>query len=505
MDTESNPNAAQVRIQPASATKTAGQRKHDLRIGKQPDYVDSTLSPMNRVLIQPKTATEMKARAVERRDRKQRKRAMKSNAAVSFSGIITFGHLAHLRFERLTHARQDAAFLELAQSVTSEHKADLTGLVVHVDEAGLHAHFQMDAYNEAGDALSDKVKKNDLRVIQDMTAEIMGRHCAGIERGRSKLERLKAGASPADVIHKKPAAMRRAMAADIEDTQQQQAELLAERDKLANRVAKLEAYGSELTEKGAKQLETALRRLAAKDAEVQDLSAKLERLHQKTSEARQEAAEAQDAVEVATARLKPLGAALEALDAWEADKTRDAWWDMTPAERVEAHKQRWEEVRYEGPEVTGPFKRELRQLEAEAGLTVQVKSVDPEAGIITVIANNGSEGKLRIPLDPAEIEKEVVVPFGQQAPSPAKLAVQAKSLLARRVDMLRNLVAGAYLHLVGKVWKESTGILRAAIVRVCDPPRTDPRKAPPPAEAKPFLDLPSGAQQKVRAAFRPEP
>ena len=150
MDANSNPRAAQVRLAPASPAKTAGQRKHDLRIGHQPDYVDSTRSHLNRVVIEPKSAAQMKARATDLRDRKPRRRAMKANAAVSFSGIITFGHLAHLSFERLTAGQQDAAFLDLAQAVARLLKAELTRLVVHVDEAGLHAHFQLDAYDADG-------------------------------------------------------------------------------------------------------------------------------------------------------------------------------------------------------------------------------------------------------------------------------------------------------------------------------------------------------------------
>ena len=313
-DQKSNPNAAQIRLGPASPSKTAGQRKHDLRIGKQPEYVDEKRSPKNRILIEPKTADEMKKRAVERRDRKPRKRAMKSNAAVSFSGIITFGHLAHLRFERLTANQQDAAFLELAQSIADRHGADLTGLVVHVDEAGLHAHFQMDAYDENGDALSDKVKRADLRALQDLTAEVMAKHCPGIERGQGKVERLKAGASPAEVVYKKPAEMRRALAQDLEAAKTQKTDLEAERDKLAARIAKLEAFGDDLTKKGKEQLETAQRRLQTKENEIAAVEQKLAAAQKLSAETQKRATEAH------TARLGPLLASIAALDAYESEK-----------------------------------------------------------------------------------------------------------------------------------------------------------------------------------------
>lgn len=325
LDTKSNPNAAQVRLEPASPSKTAGQRKHELRIGRQPKYVDADRSHLNRVLIEPQTAATMRKRAVERRDRKPHERAMKSNAAVSFSGIITFGHLAHLRFERLTTEQQDAAFLDLAHAVAERQKAGLTGLVVHCDEAGLHAHFQLDAYDAAGNALSDTIKRADLRAVQDLTGEIMGRHCPGIERGHSKVERLKAGAVPADVVYKKPAEMRRRLAADLEQAEKARADLDTEREKLAARVAKLQAYGDELTEKGAKQLETAQRRLEAKEAAIRDLDAREARLRHSVTEATTAAQKATEMAEEAqrqeratAARLEPLRAAVAALDAHEA-------------------------------------------------------------------------------------------------------------------------------------------------------------------------------------------
>ena len=70
---DGNPRAAQTRIKPASAIKTGGQRKHDLRIGRQPDYVDDARTHLNRVLIRPQTGAEMRKRAEERRARQPRK------------------------------------------------------------------------------------------------------------------------------------------------------------------------------------------------------------------------------------------------------------------------------------------------------------------------------------------------------------------------------------------------------------------------------------------------
>lgn len=321
---ESNPRAAQVRLKSASGFKTGGQRKHDLRIGQQPKYVDEKRTHLNRIIIKPKTTAEMTKRAAMLRERGNYERKMKTGSAVSYSGIITFGHLAQDEFEKLTPEAQDAAFLELAQSIAKFYKVELTGLVVHLDEEAIHAHFQMDAYDEEGVSLSN-MNRADLREVQDMTFNVMAKHCPKIERGRSKIERLKAGAKPSDVTYKTPAEMRRNAARDLEAKEAERDKLTAERDKLAARVAKLEAYEGELTERGAKQLETAMRRLAAKNAELTEAENTLAQLQAKTTEARaeaqratQEAAEARREKEAAEALLEPLRPAVEALEAHEA-------------------------------------------------------------------------------------------------------------------------------------------------------------------------------------------
>ena len=129
-------------------------------------------------------------------------RAMKSSAAVGMAGIITFGHEAQKIFEELTPDQQDAAYLETAETIAARLNTTLTGLVVHCDESAPHAHFQLPAYDLAGHPVSETAKRGAMRDLQTITAEVMGRHAPGIERGRSKLDRLKAGATPAEVVNR---------------------------------------------------------------------------------------------------------------------------------------------------------------------------------------------------------------------------------------------------------------------------------------------------------------
>lgn len=320
---DSNPRAAQVRIEASTVRATSGQRKHDLRIGAQPDYVDGSRLHLNRILIAPLTGAAMRSRAVERRERKPRERAMKSNASVSMRGIITFGHQAQDLFGDLPVERQDAAFLDLAQQVAGRLNVDLTGLVVHMDESAIHAHFQIDSYDAHGNSVSDMVKRQQLVDLQDLTAEVLQRYCPDIERGKRKVERLRAGAAPADVVNKRPSQLRRELAREINGQSYALDGLREEETKLQKRIDKLKAHGEALTEKGAQQLATAERRLAAKQAEIDAAEADLASASQKAQKAAQRAKEVEDRVEAAENRIAPLRADLERR---EMDMDRQEQW-----------------------------------------------------------------------------------------------------------------------------------------------------------------------------------
>lgn len=57
-------------------------------------------------------------------------------------------------------------------------------------------------YTYDGRPLSAATKPGILSSLQDLTAEIMGRHCPGIERGRRYGKRLAAGAEFRDILHR---------------------------------------------------------------------------------------------------------------------------------------------------------------------------------------------------------------------------------------------------------------------------------------------------------------
>lgn len=295
--TESNPRAASTRIEPQRPGEYKGQRTHDLRIGKQPAYVDASRSHLNRVLVKPRTAGEMKKICAARRSLRQTQRAMKAGTTCAYIGVITFGAEAQRLFSALEPEKQDAAYIETAEKIAERMNTTLEGLVVHADESAPHAHMSFPAYDLDGLPLTASMKRQALLDMQDILAEVMGRHVPGIERGRSRRERIEAGATPAETMHKSVRRLHDDLPADIAAKEAALAAASARVDEMRERVEKLEAK-ADLTDKEAKRLETYQKRLEDRTKELEAAQAEAERLtaveNLRAQEARTEAAQAEE-------------------------------------------------------------------------------------------------------------------------------------------------------------------------------------------------------------------
>lgn len=423
-EAEGNPKAAQVRIATRNATAVGGQRAHDLRIGPQPDYVDQSRSHLNRVLVEPMTGTQLRAISEERRALRSTARAMKSNASVGIAGILTFGHEAQDIFEALTPTEQDAAYLEAAQAVAARLNSTLTGLVVHVDESAPHAHFQIPAYDLSGNPISESAKRGVLRELQTITAQVMGKHAPGIERGHSKIARLQAGASPADVINKQVNLLHVVLPREIEATK---AELAAETENL-NKTRKLRI-----------KAESDLAKAVAENGAE---SAKAEKIRKRAAIYEKRAADAQ-------AKLNQLSAELEAKQAALA--------------KIE--------------EATGEAKRDLAQIEiekdqarAEVGL-IEAQKVEKTSeldGLESAVAQKKNEYR---DLESAESDLAGEIAELEHAIEAAERALQAQ-LKAERVER-RKEALGAALGAPARLWRALTA----------KAPQKAPEAPPEPAKA----------------------
>lgn len=272
---EGNPKAASTRLELKNARSLAGQRKHDKRIGKQPNYVDESRKNLNRILMEPEPPGIMRTICEGRRSLRETRRKMKKDAAVAACGIITFGTEAASLFEALTPEAQDAAFLDLTESVAERLNTTLHGLIVHMDETTIHAHFQLAAYNRDGVPLSQATRPAVMSGLQDLTAEVMARHCAGIERGHRYGDRIAAGADFKDTLHRTVRQLHRDLPRELEAKRAQIADLDSTRREAQDRVDEMQARvnklaeKADLSEKEAKRLETYEKRLVDRVAELE--------------------------------------------------------------------------------------------------------------------------------------------------------------------------------------------------------------------------------------------
>lgn len=199
---DGNPRAVSVRLESRNMSKAKGTRRHDFRIGTLPKYVKKERVHLNRILMPMRPLPQIKRENAELRKKAGRRRAMKSNAAVITSGIITFGREAARMFESLSSAEQDAAFRDLAKAIAAQLDPSLESLVIHLDETTIHAHFTLRSYTTAGLALSEAAKRGTMASLQDLAAEIMQQYEPEIERGHRKWDRIEAGADYSHTLHR---------------------------------------------------------------------------------------------------------------------------------------------------------------------------------------------------------------------------------------------------------------------------------------------------------------
>ena len=193
--------AISVNLKRTTSTGSAGgQRNHDLRIGPQPRYVVAGRSHLNRILVEPLHASALRARAVERRAVSQPQRAMKSNASIAERGVITFGKDIQ-ETVRSDPDRADRLYRAVADRIGAQFGAEVTGLVVHEDETGPHAHFWLDSFDRNGKAISPRIGRSGSK-IQDIATAAARQVIPEIERGRSKKARVMAGEDPAKLQHR---------------------------------------------------------------------------------------------------------------------------------------------------------------------------------------------------------------------------------------------------------------------------------------------------------------
>lgn len=274
-----NSKAVSMRIEPSRS----GQRAHDLRIGPQPEYVDAERSHLNRVLIAPKTNDELRADWLRVKEAVGKKGKLRSNQNLSYAGIITFGTEAQTIFEALPIQAQDAAFRDLSDRISARLNTQLTGLVIHLDETALHAHFQLRGIANDGAMLSQTLKRVVLREAQDIAAEVMAEHAPGIERGKAVTTRRAEGDDYAATLHRSVKQLHADLPAEIAAKEAELSEVVSKLQTNLSRLVKAHAdlqkaiehsgAESEKAEKFRKRAETYEKRAGDAQAELDRLTA----------------------------------------------------------------------------------------------------------------------------------------------------------------------------------------------------------------------------------------
>ena len=280
MTAEEKSKAISIRVKHAHRSRYKNQRRHDLRLGQQPSYVESDRSHLNRILIDLPMPAAITKRAKELREKTGPSRAMRADAAVATIGIITFGHAAQPIFEALLIEQQDSAYLEIAQRIADEYGTTIRGLVVHADETAPHAHAVWDCRDQDGVPMSRVMKGSRL---QDIAAEVMEKHAPGIERGVLKSVRIARGDKPSQIYNRSVKQLHQDLPLELEAKRQELAQFDARVMEMRARVDKLEQK-EKLNEAEAKRLTTYQSRLAARikeyNAAKSALNAKFEQVSQ---------------------------------------------------------------------------------------------------------------------------------------------------------------------------------------------------------------------------------
>ena len=198
-----SPRAISVRIKHNDYSSTEGQRRHDLRIGPTPSYVNSSLTHLNRTLIEPPATNILQASAHALRDLQNPVRKARSNSAVATHGIVTFGTLAQGYFLDLDPPVQDDAVLDVARSIADRFRCRLVGTVLHFDEAAPHAHLTYECRSwEDGVPFSRKADASTIHAMQDTAAEAIARYEPRILRGERKADKRSRGRPSAETINR---------------------------------------------------------------------------------------------------------------------------------------------------------------------------------------------------------------------------------------------------------------------------------------------------------------
>lgn len=168
-----DPLAISVRFESVDKERIYGLLGHDLRRGRQPAYVDSTRTHLNRLLIPYPEPSSLQQRTEQLHALTDSRRVLYKHSALAVSGIVTFGREAQLVFSALTPQQQNEAIRAVGTAIQNKTNCKLVGAVLHFDEMSPHAHLLFESRCGQSGLPFSRVKN--LRQLQTAASEAISK------------------------------------------------------------------------------------------------------------------------------------------------------------------------------------------------------------------------------------------------------------------------------------------------------------------------------------------
>ena len=321
-----------LRIKAVDMRGLMAQRRHDMRIGKQPNYVDQSRNHLNEQLftrgvyvaadepgcVDADSDISQMRQLMNRERQVLNDRAKRSTKKQAYwrTAVLTFSKSAQVSVsEKPPHEEVEAMFHDFAK----RHGVRLLWATYHGDETAPHYHAAFEGIDDKGYSL--RFNKAELSAEQDHAASFLASR--GIERGKPKRESIADGEDPSSYLNR-----------SVKELHEQlPQELAAARDKLEKNQRLIEAAQAKLVtgkidkatmlkrtksyERRAKAAATEIARLTALADElsvgaklmqdhISDAGRELENVQQDKSFAESEATKAVQRAEAAEKRVVAL-------------------------------------------------------------------------------------------------------------------------------------------------------------------------------------------------------
>ena len=250
-----------------------GQRRHDLRIGSKPAYVQADMSDKNSVIISPPIPSAVRDEMAAARAKNGQQKLSKG-ARIFVAGVISFGTEAQATIGKMPEneqerSAQDAVILRIAERIARESGHPLIGLVVHRDESSVHAHFTLRGFrSEGGKEIPWRFPPQFMSRLQDAAAEEVAH--LGIERGKRKIDRIRDGEPKSKWVHRSVRALHDDLPKEIDALRTQIAALKEGIEKAETKREKNERLARKAEEK-KKSAEIYINRESAARAKAAEL------------------------------------------------------------------------------------------------------------------------------------------------------------------------------------------------------------------------------------------